>query len=161
MAGASPQRVLLVASLALNLFFVGIAAAVVLHRPRAPEAGVSADAGASPKVRIDALAATLPPADARVLQDRFGAGARHIDAADAASREAQEKARRALSAVPYDPAAAAAALTDLRAARREVWSILHGVVVEAARDMSQEGRDRLAAWVPPQPAPRQGNAGAK
>ena len=138
------QRVLLVASLALNLFFAGAAVAVALHRVHGPP-----PAGQSPAVRIDHLAATLPAADAAVLRARFSEIATSLAAAEQVSRFAQDKARSAISATPFDESAGDQAFTELRAARRAVWLLVHKAILDAAKDMSQQGRDHLAAWVPP------------
>lgn len=152
MAGAPAPRRLLMASLALNLFFAGVGLAVALRGPPPPPPPQAATPDdRSPRVRIDRLAATLPAADARLLLDRFRAEQGRLTAAEGVSRAAQERARAALSATPFDPAAADAALADLRNARRDVWSIVHGVILGAAQGMSREGRERIAAWVPPAP----------
>ncbi|MFG1268758.1 periplasmic heavy metal sensor [Xanthobacter versatilis] len=141
------QRLLLVASLALNLFFAGAAVAVAFHRMHGPP-----PAGRSQTVHIDRLAATLPAADAAVLRARFGDIADSLAAAEQASRLAQDKARSAISATPFDESRGDQAFVELRAARRAVWLIVHKAILDAAKDMSQEGRDQLAAWVPPGPA---------
>ncbi|MFG1249604.1 periplasmic heavy metal sensor [Xanthobacter flavus] len=147
---ASAPRRLLVASLALNLFFAGLALAVVMRAPHKPVSFASPNVeDRSPRVRIDRLAATLPMTDARLLLTRFGAANGKLVEAEAASRAAQERAREAFLAMPFDPTAARAALSGLRDARRDVWSIVHDVIIDAAGQMSPDGRARIAAWVPP------------
>lgn len=149
---ASAPRRLLIASLALNLFFAGVALAVVMRAPHKPVFLPAPNVeDRSPRVRIDRLAATLPMADARLLLARFAAANGRLVDAEAASRAAQERAREAFLARPFDPAAARAALSGLRDARREVWSIVHDVIIDAAGQMSPEGSARIAAWVPPVP----------
>ncbi|OYW43683.1 MAG: hypothetical protein B7Z45_00780 [Azorhizobium sp. 12-66-6] len=150
MGTSQPRRLLLVASLALNLFFVGLAVAVAIQEARertAVPAPVALDR--SPAARIDRLAAALPAADAQALRTRFQGALGVIDAAQTASRVAQDKVRAALAAEPFDSAAADTALTQLREARRALWRALHGVIIAAAGEMSAEGRARLASWVPP------------
>ncbi|MFG1422359.1 periplasmic heavy metal sensor [Roseixanthobacter liquoris] len=150
-----PRRLLLVASLALNLFFVGLAVAVAFQETReraAAPAPVALDR--SPAARIDRLAAALPPADAQALRARFQGTLGAIDAAQDASRVAQDKVRAALVAEPFDAAAADAALAQLREARRGLWRALHAVIIGAAGEMSAEGRARLASWVPPEEGER-------
>lgn len=142
-----PQRLLLVGSLALNLFFVGAAVAVGMQQSRAPLPPAPQDR--SPAARIDRLAATLPGPDAKVLYAQFQAAEPAIEIDRAASRRAQEAVRRALTADSFDPATADTALSALRDARRAVWRTLHGALLRAATDMSPEGRARLADWVPP------------
>lgn len=140
-----PQRLLLVGSLALNLFFVGAAIALALQQPPAPAPPLDR----SPAARIDRLAATLPGPDAKVLYAQFQAAEPAIEVDRTASRRAQDTVRRTLTADPFDPAAADAALAALRDARRAVWRTLHGSLLLAATQMSPEGRSRLANWVPP------------
>ncbi len=140
-----PQRLLLVGSLALNLFFVGAAIALALQQAPAP----APPPDRSPAARIDRLAATLPAPDAKVLYAQFQAAEPAIEIDRAASRRAQEDVRRALTADTFDPATADTALSALRDARRAVWRTLHGALLLAATDMSPEGRARLADWLPP------------
>ena len=140
-----PQRLLLVGSLALNLFFVGAAIALAMQQPPAPAAPLDR----SPAARIDRLAATLPGPDAKVLYAQFQAAEPTIENDRAASRRAQEVVRQTLKAETFDPAATDAALSALRDARRAVWRTLHGALLKAATEMSPEGRARLADWVPP------------
>ncbi|WP_029004453.1 periplasmic heavy metal sensor [Azorhizobium doebereinerae] len=147
----APWRLLLVVSLALNLFFLGAAVALVIHKSGRP-GPMSAErnpADRSPAARIDRLAATLPPQDAKEVQAQFTAVEATVEAGRRASREAQEAVRRALKAEPFDPAAADTALNALRDARRSIWAALHGAVMKAAVNMSPEGRARLADWIPP------------
>lgn len=147
---ASAPRRLLIASLALNLFFAGVALAVVMRAPHKPLSLPAPNVeDRSPRVRIDRLAAPLPMADARLLLGRFAAANGRLVEAEAASRAAQERARAALLATPFDPAAVRSALAGLRDARRDVWFLVHGVIIDAALQMSPEGRARIAAWVPP------------
>lgn len=149
---ASAPRRLLIASLALNLFFVGVAVAVAVRAPRKPVFVPPVNVEErSPRVRIDRLAATLPLSDARLLLARFAAVNGRLVEAEAASRAAQERARETFLARPFDPAAARAALSGLRDARRDVWSIVHDAIIDAAGQMSPEASARIAAWVPPVP----------
>ncbi len=151
---AGPQRLLLVASLALNLFFVGAAVSIAIQQSRVPVADAPLDR--SPAARIDRLAATLPGPDAKLVYAQFQAAEPAIEAGRLASRAAQEKVRRILKTEPFDIGAADDALSSLRDARRAVWLTLHAALVRAAADMSPEGRARLADWVPPndgRPAP--------
>ena len=71
-------RWLLLSSLALNLFFVGVAIAMAIRAP--------APSYWDPNmfVRVERLAATLPPADADILRGQINA--RHAAIADAQTR---------------------------------------------------------------------------
>ncbi|MEP9379186.1 periplasmic heavy metal sensor [Aquabacter sp. CN5-332] len=142
-----PQRLLLVASIALNLFFLGCAAAMVVRPAPSPVIATSVDH--SPTARIAAIAATLPPADARILYEKFRAAEPEINAEQAVSEKAQSVVRQTLTAEPFDPEAATRALATLQTTRRDLWHILHGVAVEAATQMSADGRARLAGGLPP------------
>lgn len=149
-SGPAAPRWLLVASLSLNLFFVGAGLALLVRgAPMGPVPQAATPEVPSPRVRIDRLAATLPPADSRLLMARFNAVQDKLAAAEAVSRAAQERARAAFDAAPFDPAQAQAALAQLRDARRDIWAIVHEVITAAGQEMSQEGRNRIAAWVPP------------
>ncbi|GGF61083.1 hypothetical protein GCM10007301_21080 [Azorhizobium oxalatiphilum] len=148
----APRRVLLIASLALNLFFIGIAVAVAVHM--GGKHGPS-PLDRSPNARIDRLAASLPQQDAKEVLAQFKTVQPTIEAGRAASRTAQEEVRRALQAEPFDPVAADQALNALRDARRGIWAALHGAVLKAAAKMSPEGRARLADWIPPDDPERQ------
>jgi uncharacterized membrane protein len=140
----APSTLLLV-SLALNLFFVGVGAAyVVRHYFSAPPAATAIDR--SPAARIERLAATLPAADAEKLRSAFHAQQATVDAAREGYLSAQDSIRRALRAEPFDPAAMRATMADTRAARQAFDLMLQGVVATAAEQMSVAGRNRLADW---------------
>src|SRR5580658_5879238 len=105
--GAPPGQLLrwaLLVSLALNLFFIGLAAT------QAVRSGIEASGHFKPGLRLDAMVDTLP-------------------AADAAYRKAQDVARQALSTEPFDQPAFEAALADIRARREELQKTLQAVVV--------------------------------
>lgn len=139
------RRWLLIASLALNLFFIGGLVSVATHR--LGHSGAPAQ-DRTLEARIDRLTASLPKQDAALLQAQFKTTESAIEAARRTSREAQQAVRTALTAEPFDPAAAAQALSTLRDARDRLWSEIHGALVKAAIAMSPEGRERLARWIP-------------
>jgi uncharacterized membrane protein len=145
-----PSMLLLV-SLALNLFFVGVGAAyVVRHYFSAPPAATAIDR--SPAARIDRLAATLPAADAETLRREFRSQQASVDAARDNYRRLQDVIRQTLRAEPFDPAAMRAAMADARVARQAFDQALQGVVAAAAGQMSVAGRNRLADWPGSRPA---------
>ena len=142
---------LLLVSLSLNLFFVGVFAAYVArHYLFAPTAASVIDR--SPAARIERLSATLPTADAEKLRGEFRNRQAAVEVARENYRRAQDVIRRILRAEPFDPAAMRAAMTDTRAARQSFDQALQGVIVAAAEQMSVAGRNKLADWPSSRPA---------
>ncbi|MGU3493469.1 periplasmic heavy metal sensor [Xanthobacteraceae bacterium A53D] len=152
-ARVKPRRALLIASLALNVFFICATLAIVINH-----SGMS-DRPRGPAARIDRIAATLPPEDGKVVKAEFNAISGALDTARQASRATQDKVRQALAATPYDPAAAAAAMDALGDSRSAVWSIFRDALLKAAAQMSPEGRAKLAEWVPSSDSHRRGGHG--
>jgi uncharacterized membrane protein len=136
-------RWLLLGSLALNLFFVGAAVALVIRGP-APVSAFDRDVF----VRIERLSATLPPADAEKLRAQIEANRAAIRTTQRSYRAAQDGIREALRREPFDIAAMRAAMTQTRAARQNFDQTIQSVVAQAAADMSQSGRNALADWPP-------------
>lgn len=135
-------RWLLVVSLALNLFFIGIVGAMgaryLLETTQTAQRGDLS--------KIEQIAARLPAADGELLRAEY---ARQRDAVEAARdliHQKQDEIRAALRAEPFDPAAMRAAQADSRAARESFYQVLHGVVLTAASRMSTVGRNKLADW---------------
>lgn len=135
-------RWLLVVSLALNLFFIGIVGAMgaryLLETTQTAQRGDLS--------KIEQIAARLPTADGELLRAEY---ARQRDAVEAARdliHQKQDEIRAALRAEPFDPAAMRAAQADSRAARESFYQVLHGVVLTAASRMSTVGRNKLADW---------------
>jgi uncharacterized membrane protein len=138
--GAS--RWLLLGSLALNLFFVGIAAAMAIRAPASP----SWDRNVF--VRIDRLAASLPSADGDVLRNQIKANREQIEDTQTKYRAAQDTTRATLRQEPFDVATLQAAMVKTRAARQNFDQTIHGVFAGAAAQMSPAGRRALADWPP-------------
>src|SRR4051812_25620691 len=86
-AAPAPRRLLL-GSLALNLFFVGIIAALLVRTPELPDRSVAA--------RIERLAASLPPADGDKLRAEFRADRAAVNGTRAAYDNARETIRGVL-----------------------------------------------------------------
>ena len=143
-APASP-RWLLFASLALNLFFVGIAAAMLIRSPAPPDRSVSA--------RIERLAVTLPASDAGKLRGKFEANRAAVENARAVYDNARETIGAALRRDPFDAEALREAMTKARATRQFFDMVLQSVVASAAAEMSLEGRQKLGEWPPGSRAP--------
>ncbi len=139
---ATPRRLLL-GSLALNLFFIGVAIALMVRGP-APAAAPDRTVA----TRIERLAATLPAPDAGTLRARFQAEQTAIEAARGNYRDAQETVRQALRREPFSADAMRAAMTQTRAARQNFDQILQGMILTASMEMSAAGRNKLADWPP-------------
>ena len=138
--GAS--RWLLLGSLALNLFFVGVALAMAIRAP-APSYW-----DRDVFVRVERLAAALPPADAEILRDRIKTNRETIERAQTKYRSAQNTIRQALRREPFDAEAMRAAMAETRTARQTYDQAIQGVYADAAAQMSSAGRNALADWPP-------------
>src|SRR5262249_62291439 len=95
------SRLLLLVSLALNLFFVGATGALVVRHYFADHTEAAAPLDRSVAARIERLAATLPPPDADILRGEYRANAAAVDAAREAYRGNQDDVRAILRAAPF------------------------------------------------------------
>jgi len=126
------------ASIALNVFLVAlIVAHLVGHR--------HGEKRVRPTMRIDSLAATLPPADGDKLRAALQAR-KDIGAAIDDLRAAQDKVRAILRAEPFDEAALRQAMTEVQARHRVVESAIHDLIAGVAGQLSPEGRAKIAEW---------------
>jgi uncharacterized membrane protein len=144
------SRWLVLASLALNLFFVGAGGALVARHYLAAPAASPAPVDRSVAARMERLAATLPPADADILRGEYRAKAGTVDGARATYRNAQDEVRRVLRSEPFQGEAMRAAMSEQRAARQVFDQLLQDVIASAAGKMSAAGRNKLADWPPGQ-----------
>lgn len=140
-AQGSP-RWLLLGSLALNLFFVGVALAMVIRAP--------APSYWDPNVfvRVERLAATLPPADAEILRDQINASHVAIDDAQTKYHSARRHIHDVLRQEPFDVAAMRAATAQARTARLNFDQTIQGVFADIAAKITPAGRQALANWPP-------------
>jgi uncharacterized membrane protein len=136
------SRWLLLGSLALNLFFIGIAAALAIRAP-APSVW-----DRDVFVRTERLAATLPPADADLLRGRMNAEHDAIEAAQRKYFVARESIHQTLRETSFKPESLRAAMANTRAARQAYDVVIQGVFASAAIEMSPAGRKGLADWPP-------------
>ena len=136
------QRWLLLGSLALNLFFVGIAVAMAVRTPPPP----SWDRNVF--VRVERLAATLPAPDATRLRGAIDADRQALEATQTQYHAAQDGIRRALRQEPFNLETMRVAMTKSRAARQNFDQILQGIFADAASKMSHAGRQAMADWPP-------------
>ena len=136
------SRWLLLGSLALNLFFIGVAIAMAVRSP-APSYW-----DRNVFVRIERLAATLPPADADILRGEINTSRAAIESAQTAYHAAQDHIHDVLRQEPFDAEALRAAMTRTRMARMTSDQTVQGVFAVVASKISPAGRQAMANWPP-------------
>jgi uncharacterized membrane protein len=136
------SRWLLLGSLALNLFFVGIAVAMAIRAPAPPTWDRDVF------VRIERIAATLPAADADLLRGELKGRRQALEDAQHQFFTAREQIHAALRRDPFSVEDMRAAMGKTRAARQNFDQTLQGIFAEAASKMSNAGRIALADWPP-------------
>jgi uncharacterized membrane protein len=136
------SRWLLLGSLALNLFFVGVAVAMAIRAPAPPAWDRNVF------VRVEHIADTLPPPDADLLRGQINANRQLIDEAQTKYHSAQDAIHEALRHEPFDVNAMRAAMAQTRAARQAFDQVIQGVFAFSAAQMSPAGRQALADWPP-------------
>ncbi len=136
------SRWLLLGSLALNLFFIGIAIAMAVRPPPPP----SWDRNVF--VRVERLTASLPAADGDLLRGQITNNRAPIEDTQNKYRAAQDTIRATLRQEPFDAAALQAAMAQTRAARQNFDQAIQGVFAASAAQMSPAGRHALADWPP-------------
>jgi uncharacterized membrane protein len=136
------SRWLLLGSLALNLFFVGVAVAMAIRAPAPPAWDRNVF------VRVEHIADTLPPADADLLRGQINANRQLIDEAQTKYHSAQDAIHEALRHEPFDVNAMRGAMAQTRAARQTFDQVIQGVFAYSAAQMSPAGRQALADWPP-------------
>jgi uncharacterized membrane protein len=137
------SRWLLLGSLALNLFFIGVVVAFAIRSP-APAPAWDRDVF----VRVERIASSLPAGDAGILRTQINATRGSIEAAQAKFRSSQDVIRAALRAEPFDAETLRTAMANSRATRQAFDQTIQGVFASAAAEMSQGGRQTLADWPP-------------
>jgi uncharacterized membrane protein len=133
-------------SLALNLFFIGLVAALLVRLYIAPPAPAPVDRSANG--RIERIAAVLPAADAEVIRAEYRAKAAPVDAAREEFERAIDAVRQTFRAEPYDTGATRTAMAEARAAHQKFEVLLHDIIASAVSKMSPAGRQKLADWSP-------------
>ena len=136
------SRWLLPGSLALNLFFVGVAVAMAIRTPAVPTWNRDVF------VRIERIAATLPPADADLLRGEANADKQKLENAQSQYFNARQGIHAALRSDTFSVDDMRTAMARTRAARQSFDQILQGIFADAAAKMSHAGRLALADWPP-------------
>jgi uncharacterized membrane protein len=132
------SRWLLLVSMALNLFFIGVAVAMAVREPPPPL--LDRDVF----LRIQQLAATLPPADADLLRAQIQNHRNIIENTQTIYHAAQDEIHETLRQNPFAVEAMRAAMAKTRAARQNFDLVIQGVIAAAADKMSSAGRHALA-----------------
>jgi uncharacterized membrane protein len=99
-------------------------------------------------VRVERLAATLPPADADILRGQINTNRAAIADAQASYHTAQDHIHEVLRQEPFDAEAMRAAMAKTRAARQAFDQTIQGVFAGIAATISPAGRQALANWPP-------------
>lgn len=131
---------LLSASLLVNLLCIGVAAAVMIAAPASPRRR------ANLLLRLDQLAATLPPPDSRILGVLIRINQTPIQDARTDYFSAGVETREALIRQPFNTQLLREAMTKYRLARQNLDHLIAQIVVAAAAQMSPAGRYALAEW---------------
>ena len=136
------SRRLLLSSLALNFFFIGIigAFATRFHFAAIHPTGRPHTAAA----RIEWLAERLGPADAEKLRIAFHPRETEAEHTREAVGRAYERLRETLRAEPFDSGALRTTMAEVRAVRLIYEQTVHEIVIAAVPTLSHEGRIALA-----------------
>lgn len=140
-AARPTTRWLLLGSLALNLFFIGIAIAMAV-RPTPAVRNWDRDIF----VRTERLAEGLPKDDGAILVAQMNANREAIESTQKQYRAAQEAIRDSIRKEPFDAGALRAQMSETRAARQAFDMAVQTAFFNAATQMSQSGRVALADW---------------
>lgn len=139
---STTSRALLFGSLALNLFFIGAAIALLIRDPiPSPPRNIA--------TRIEELAKSLPPADGAKLRGAYARDHTEVNVARAEYEKARDGIRAVLRREPFDAAAMQEAMSKTRAARQQFDQALQGMIAKTAAEMSPAGRRAMADWSPP------------
>ena len=139
------SRWLLIASLALNLFFIGAGSAFLLQSNSSSPASEAAK-DHSIAARMQRIAARLPDADAGMLVAAYRSNGGELDRLWDSYRKSQGGIRAALRAEPFQVDALRSAMAKLRAARQDYDLRMQDFFASLAAKMSPAGRQKLADW---------------
>ncbi|MGZ5199196.1 MAG: periplasmic heavy metal sensor [Telluria sp.] len=140
-ARASGSRWLLLGSLALNLFFVGVAVAMAI---RAPAPRWDPDVF----VRVERLSATLPLADADILRGAYQASHERIADAQTAYQDGRRSIHEILRQEPFKIEDLRDAMARTRTARQAVDQAVQSVFADTVVKLSPAARHAVADWRP-------------
>jgi uncharacterized membrane protein len=135
------RSVILVLSLAVNLFFAGLFVTRHAFGPlRGPDSMLAR--------LIGELGAHLSDPDRAILQRVFDTHEAEIKQRSAQAMRSRAGIRAAMVAEPFDPAALTAAVDEASARDQAMRRAIERMLLEAATQVSPDGRGKLAAWRP-------------
>lgn len=126
----------LIVSVGLNLFLLGIGAAVLIQRRHAE--------AAQPPASVLQAAARLDPADQAAFRKMLRQEGKRLAPELKSARAARRDAARLMAAPRYDRAAVAADLDRARTAETHARAELESAVLTFAQDLDQDERAALA-----------------
>lgn len=141
---ASPSRglrIVLIASLCLNLVFIGAGAAVAARWHAHPQEQLF-------KLALRQVTRHLDRDDARVMRRSFLGHAPRIVAAQAEYRQSLKAAVSAMQESPRNDDKLQAAIGDARAKRIAAGDLAFDALVEGLQDISPAGREALLKAAP-------------
>lgn len=133
-------------SVALNLFFIGIAGTLIARAYFAPPSVITVTIDRGAAARMERIAATLPGGDAEIMRAAYRDNAATLDAARDDFEKAVVTIKESFRADPYDVEATRAAMADTRAKHQRFIVLLHDAIAAAAGKMSPTGRIKLAEY---------------
>src|SRR6185369_17907589 len=142
--------VVLIASLALNLFLGGLMAgrwfSAPPHRPHV--AGAPGERGAAGEAGriLQRMAATLPPEQRPAFEAAIAKHRDRVAQAASQAREAREQVREVLGKEPFDRAALDNAFEKVRASNLALQIEIQTTIAEAAAGLPASARQRLTEW---------------
>lgn len=145
-------RWLALVSIAINLFFVGTAGALIVRHYWTPSPMVSAPIDRSAGARIERIAVTLPSTDAEIMRAEFRAEATTLDAARIDFEHAVDRIRETFRAEPYNESATRVAMSEARVTKLRFDELLQNLIASSAAKMSVSGRAKLAEYSSTRPA---------
>lgn len=135
----------LMLSMAVNMFFAGLAVSHI-GRPPPPPHGPP-----GPEGFFQRLAETLPAEDAAILRQAIDANRSTMQAEHEVRESFPQRIRTALLTQPFDPKALMAVFEETDGRERALRQRVVSALVDAAAAMSPEGRRRMAEFRPPHP----------
>jgi uncharacterized membrane protein len=133
-------------SVALNLFFIGVAGTLIARSYFAPPSVITVTIDRGAAARMERIATTLPGGDAEIMRAAYRDNAAPLDAARDDFEKAVVAIKESFRAEPYDLNGTRAAMADTRAKHQRFIVLLHDAIAAAAGKMSPAGRAKLAEY---------------
>lgn len=140
----STRRVLLVASIVLNVFLIGVIGAGLAARHGVFHSPHDRPARPFEMPSPRKIRAVLPEADQPVAEAIFAAHRDEVRQKIRAMAEARRAVAAAMRAEPFDRAALDAALAELRSREAELASTVQQAIADLVEKIDAESRGRIA-----------------